>query len=388
MSKITITLKPVSLKDGTREMFVFTNDIIGDKINEIRNLFGYSELHEIKVIYSGKVLKYEDSFEQSGIVSNTSIVIMATVKKITKQEPILNTVQQTEKTQQTKESTKSTQPIQSTESIRSIESIQPNEPIKQNPIFYWDKPIPVEDTQPTYSFEQIYAIVPQFTNFIMNTILNDPNLSMDLFSGKIGSVMSEPHNPTYENFLRQLLDQSQSLANSVKNGQVPEVRIMINPVTHQFLPGAGGSKNKNSNNDTNLSLPLPLPPLSELSDLHNDNNELNNFQNQLQQLSLALEGQNSANILSQLMSGQLGATTPNNNSEMINTNNTNQSTSTNTANQSTPTNNTNQFTTDDEAIIDNLMAITGVPKEVIISFYLSCDRDPDLTYQLLLGSLN
>lgn len=398
MSAITLTLKPVNTKDGVRKMSVLTTDTVESKLSEIRTLFDHAEDQEIKVIYSGKVLKNNETFENSGITSDTFVVIMAPKKIAKKEQPRASENNQVSVPAPAPVSTASGSnaqpPMQQTNNAAIPNGVTPNR-IET----YWNRAVPEADTQPLYSFERVYSILPQFTNFILETILTDPQLSVALYSGQTRMLMAESHHPMYENLVRQFLDQSQSIANSMRANTAPNVRIAIDPVTRQFLPHALAAQNNNHEHDHEHDdgqeqdhnydydqLPLPLPPLEELGEEGNE--EFENLQNQLQQLAMVLGGQNGANMLNQLMANGQGQTIANGQGQTgggfpapgLLPTTLNQQPQTVAPNQ--------QLSEDDEACVLNLIAVTGAPRHVVVSIYISCGKNGDLAYQLITGSMN
>jgi hypothetical protein len=65
MSQITLKIK--SLGNIVKTIQVVRTDKIGSKIDDIRNLFEYKSDSIIKVIFCGKVLKDDSTFEENNI---------------------------------------------------------------------------------------------------------------------------------------------------------------------------------------------------------------------------------------------------------------------------------------------------------------------------------
>jgi hypothetical protein len=225
--QITITLRPLSSKEINKEIKVLKNDIVSTKVAEILSLLGYSEDQQIKIIFSGKVIKEYKTFAENGLDKNNFVIIMKETKKTKALAPVLT----------------------------STSSIQVQTPLPVIPVVpptFWNTQPTQADTATLFSFEQVYSVLPHFYKHVLNSTLNNPQLEMEFENRNMNPIFAEATNARYINFLRQLLQQSTQIVADQRAGRVSQISLTINEETREFSPYLPIS-----------ALPLALPPLNE-----------------------------------------------------------------------------------------------------------------------------
>lgn len=225
MSQINITIK--SFSKIVKTLSVLSTDIIESKFEEIRKLFGYDSNSIIKIIYSGKVLNPSTTFEYNGIKNGECVVVMKQSDKAKPSSPAVPVVPAV-----TAVPTVPTLPVQTTPSTIPVPSTQ------MMLRSYWQIPATNEDTTPTYTFEQVYAMIPVFASFILDLAIRSPTVfhafrnSMSNRNQFSRFIANEFTLPGTDVLLRQLMNQSPELAQSLRQSEgTAELKIITNPIT-------------------------------------------------------------------------------------------------------------------------------------------------------------
>lgn len=351
-----------NLNHIVKEIKINKDDTIENIKKNVLEVFDYKSDSDIKIIFNGKVFKSEEKIFGSNIgmtPNDTAIVMEIKKKSAPKQQIISNDNNINNKISTNSETNNSAQSTSFPVNTKIV-----------TPIDYWKSPPNEEDVKLSHSFEQMNAVMPLIINLAIKSSLNDINAQLLLHSGNtngfIDHLMRIVASEQFENMSRQILQQSQPIVNSLRNGiKSTGVRIIISP-TGQVNVNVSESQSHKS------QLPLPLPSLAELNNTTQQNNitqqnnninllkteniQENNNDEQItqEQLQFFLENQNCKNI-----NIQKRLTDENINGHI--------------------NENINENIDKDNDNINKIMEITGISKNMASDAYSVCDKNFELT---------
>lgn len=207
-----ITIK--GLSGNSHVITINSDDTINSKITEIYSKFSFGDDTNIKLIFSGKVIfstetpNESTTFKSCGIKQGDFLVVMnkkQTAKRELPPAPPNTPATSTTSTAGLPPNTQS-RPSQSTPQI----SLQTTEN-------YWATPVQSQDTTPSYTFEQIYAILPIFTMLVFKLAIYQPEFIIGLMScandpNKFVTLLThEITNPLNVQLLRNTLQNSHQM---------------------------------------------------------------------------------------------------------------------------------------------------------------------------------
>ena len=232
---MNLELKISKISKVSFTISVLSTDLIKTKIETIRELFNCkTELEsDIQIIFNGKVLNHNTTFESNGLKNGDKLVMLEKMKK---------------KAQSTAPPVQSVQPIQPIQPIQpTVPPVQPDQPAQStqsnthtnlNNQGYWQREVSQQDTQQIYSFEDIYAIFGICTSLILNNSLNNPINYLEfvsvinnqrMFTDLVTREIMRPQN---ESILRNFLNNSQRFSQSLRaNRGNLRIQTFIDPNT-------------------------------------------------------------------------------------------------------------------------------------------------------------
>jgi len=234
MAELTLQLK--NLKGEMKNISALSTDVIESKLDEIRGAFGYNEF-EVNIIFSGRVLDVEKTFEHYNIVNDSLIVVMSKGKK----------KKQAHSAEASTVSTNIPAPVSAppptpaptpamshavSPLISNISELPPqsssNVPTTEPPIgslsHFWAH-APAEDQTPLFSVEQVHATTSiLFPLIIQSTLFQNPAMTMMLLQNP-NSLTTIISGPEFRSTIRQILSQSDGVVNALRSGTAASVRL-------------------------------------------------------------------------------------------------------------------------------------------------------------------
>lgn len=196
---------------------------VEEYVSTIKEILGYGDdIPDIKLIHVGKVIDKTLKWSHYEIKDGDTIIVM---KQKQKQTPIVQ-----ENTPVAQVSQAQNNPLPDTSSAEIPQTQYNNVPeTPLNPVQqFWRQIAPSEETTPMYSVEQIHIVVPTIFSFLMQ----NPQMMMLIITSP-SAITSSLMNQAFRTLLRQLLEQSNSLINSVRTGTNANIVINVPPVTEQ-----------------------------------------------------------------------------------------------------------------------------------------------------------
>jgi hypothetical protein len=377
-----------TLDGKTVNMTVNLDDTIESTVDDIKLLLNYNNC-DIKVIFNGKVLTDKSkTFTENNIKNDDFIVITKTnlpVKPVvaslppsvhppvhppvntsrsSRITPILQTTQTPPTTPVaiTSEST----PIRINNATGTIDQFQIDQ--------FWNEPVPISDTEQQYSLEQIQAIMP----YIFSYVASSPLLLMRYLQSPstFGNILIDRN---FRNLLRQIMGHANETINTIRSRSHISFTAHI---TDQTVPITTNETDESpyNTNDSNSEEEGEVREEMEVIEEGEGEGE-GEVREEMEVIEEGEEGEEgeypviiseSVPELMNMMAQILGIT----------------NISTLTENVSPQEENANILAEEEQNDIENLIGLTGMPRNDIIRIYLACNKNANTTASMLFDMMN
>ena len=383
-----------TLDGKTVNMTVNLDDTIESTVDDIKLLLNYNNC-DIKVIFNGKVLTDKSkTFTENNIKNDDFIVITKTnlpVKPVvaslppsvpspdhpsvhpsvhppiyppvntsrsSRITPIFQTTQTPPTTPVaiTSEST----PIRINNATGTIDQFQIDQ--------FWNEPVPISDTEQQYSLEQIQAIMP----YIFSYVASSPLLLMRYLQSPstFGNILIDRN---FRNLLRQIMGHANETINTIRFRSHISFTAHI---TDQPVPITTNETNESPYNtnetDSNSEEEREEEREEEVREEEREEREGEEREGEVREEEYPVIVSESVPELMNMMAQILGIT----------------NISTLTENVSPQEENANILAEEEQNDIENLIGLTGMPRNDIIRIYLACNKNANTTASMLFDMMN